>query len=297
MTASPLLLGGFMNLLKKSIAVIIAAAMLISVSCVTFFAETYYTDGDFVFAIDNDGKAQVAEYNGSDSVMKIPATLNRLDVGSVRYMAFQGNTFLTGIDFSVAKNLKTIGNFAFSDCVNLSSLTLMPWNTKIGFGAFSGCTSLQSVDIQSETTSIPGEAFLNCTSLNEVKISDSVTTIGSNAFGNCTSLKKLYIGKNVTSISSSAFKGASNLKIYCSLNSYAQQYAIENNIPYVIVDGYQIGDVNLDGTVSVIDATLLQKYIASIEKLNDTQLYLADYNNDGKVDIVDATLIQKYLAS
>lgn len=297
MTASPLNFGGFMNLLKKSIAVIIAATMLISVSCVTFFAETYYKDGDFVFAIDSDGNAQVADYKGTDSVMKIPATLRYLDVASVRYMAFQNNEFLTGIDFSAAKKLTTIGNFAFANCTNLSSLTLMPWNTKIGFGAFSGCTSLKTVDIQSETSSIPGEAFLNCTSLSEVKLSNSITKIDSSAFANCTSLEKLYIGKNVTSISSSAFNGAKNLKIYCSLNSYAHKYAVENNIPYVIIDGYQIGDVNLDGTVSIMDATLLQKYIASIEKLNDTQLYLADYNNDGKVDIVDATLIQKYLAS
>ncbi len=286
-----------MNLLKKSVAVIIAAAMLISVSCVTFFAETYYTDGDFIFAIDNNGKAQVAKYNGSDSVMKIPATLNGIDVGSVRYMAFQSNSFLTSVDFSEAKNLKTIGNFAFSDCVNLTSLTLSSQITKIGFGAFSGCTSLKSVDIQSETASIPAEAFLNCTSLSEVKISDSVTTVGNNAFGNCSSLKELYIGKNVTSISSSAFKGATNLKIYCSLNSYAQQYAIENNIPYVVVEGYPKGDVNLDGQLSVLDSTLLQKYIAASETLNDTQLYLADFNGDGKVDVLDATAIQKELAS
>lgn len=52
-------------------------------------------------------------------------------------------------------------------------------------------------------------------------------------------------------------------------------------------------DVDLDGLVSVTDATLLQKYIANISTLTDDQKLLADCNGDGVIDVRDATYIQK----
>ena len=57
-----------------------------------------------------------------------------------------------------------------------------------------------------------------------------------------------------------------------------------------------LGDVNLDNIVNVADATLLQKYGASIVQLNDTQLAVADVSGDGRIDVKDATLIQKFSA-
>ena len=57
-----------------------------------------------------------------------------------------------------------------------------------------------------------------------------------------------------------------------------------------------IGDVNSDGSVTVLDATMLQKYIAGLVSLGNEQLALADTNGDGSVTVLDATAIQKYLA-
>lgn len=56
------------------------------------------------------------------------------------------------------------------------------------------------------------------------------------------------------------------------------------------------GDVNLDGNVSIADATTLQKSLASMVKLNDLQKKAADTTEDGAASISDATLIQKYIA-
>lgn len=52
-------------------------------------------------------------------------------------------------------------------------------------------------------------------------------------------------------------------------------------------------DVDLDGLVSVTDATLLQKYVVGIATLTDDQKLLADCNGDGVIDVRDATYIQK----
>ena len=59
---------------------------------------------------------------------------------------------------------------------------------------------------------------------------------------------------------------------------------------------YLLGDVNGDGQVTVVDATLIQKYIAGLVTLSDTQKAAADVNNDGSVSVLDATQIQKYIA-
>ena len=58
-----------------------------------------------------------------------------------------------------------------------------------------------------------------------------------------------------------------------------------------------IGDVNGDGNVTVLDATMLQKYLAGLASFSDEQLAVADTNGDGQVTVLDATLIQKYLAN
>ena len=59
------------------------------------------------------------------------------------------------------------------------------------------------------------------------------------------------------------------------------------------VEIFPIGDVNSDGDISVVDATLVQKYIVSLEILTDLQKKSADVNDDGLIDIQDATDIQK----
>ena len=59
---------------------------------------------------------------------------------------------------------------------------------------------------------------------------------------------------------------------------------------------YIIGDVNGDGFVDVLDATLVQKYSSEKSKFNDRQFYVADVNDDGNVDVLDAATIQKYAA-
>ena len=58
---------------------------------------------------------------------------------------------------------------------------------------------------------------------------------------------------------------------------------------------FAIGDVNSDGDISVVDATLVQKYIVGLENLKDFQKKSADVNDDNEITVVDATLIQKYI--
>lgn len=55
------------------------------------------------------------------------------------------------------------------------------------------------------------------------------------------------------------------------------------------------GDINGDGTISIADATELQKHLVGLVTLSDEQLAVADTNGDGSVSVADATQIQKYI--
>ena len=59
--------------------------------------------------------------------------------------------------------------------------------------------------------------------------------------------------------------------------------------------GLTCGDTDLDGYISVTDATLVQKYVVGIEDFDKLQLFNSDVNHDGEISVVDATLIQKHI--
>ncbi len=89
--------------------------------------------------------------------------------------------------------MTSIGNEAFCDCYNLTSIVIPNSVTSIGNGAFRGCSSLTSVEIPNSVTSIGNEAFSGCSSLTSIVIPNSVTSIGVWAFNGCSNLSQVYI--------------------------------------------------------------------------------------------------------
>lgn len=65
---------------------------------------------------------------------------------------------------------------------------------------------------------------------------------------------------------------------------------------FEIVESNLKADVNGDGKITIVDATMIQKYLAGLETFDDRQLSAADVNDDGRITIPDATYIQKSLA-
>ena len=55
------------------------------------------------------------------------------------------------------------------------------------------------------------------------------------------------------------------------------------------------GDITKDDSITIADATLLQKYAVGAVDFDDLQLFNSDVNHDGEISVVDATLIQKYI--
>lgn len=56
-------------------------------------------------------------------------------------------------------------------------------------------------------------------------------------------------------------------------------------------------DVNMDGVINVVDATLVQKYIVGFEEFDDYTFKIADTDGDGTISVIDATNIQKKIVN
>ncbi|MBP3289413.1 MAG: leucine-rich repeat domain-containing protein, partial [Alistipes sp.] len=85
-----------------------------------------------------------------------------------------------------------IGEYAFSNCSSLTSVTIPDSVTEIGAYTFNNCSSLTSITIPDSVIVIGESAFRECSSLTSVSIPDSVTSIGEGAFSWCSSLKAFY---------------------------------------------------------------------------------------------------------
>ena len=76
--------------------------------------------------------------------------------------------------------VKRIHFSAFSDCSNLTSVTIPNSVTYIGHDAFSGCSNLTSVTIPNSVTYIGTDAFSNCNKL-EYNTYDHADYLGNEA--------------------------------------------------------------------------------------------------------------------
>ena len=156
-------------------------------------------------------------------------------------------TLLLGCKTSVIPSddsVTSIGDYAFSWCTGLTSITIPDSVTSIGASAFRGCTGLTSVTIGNGVKNIGESAFSDCTGLVNITVAGSnakyhsaenclietnsktliagcktsvipsdgsVTSIGNYAFEYCTGLTSIIIPDSVTSIGDSAFEGCKGL--------------------------------------------------------------------------------------
>lgn len=90
-----------------------------------------------------------------------------------------------------------VGDSAFLNCYDLTSVTIPESVTSIGVRSFYYCTSLLSVVIPNSVTSIGYRTFYGCSGLRSVTIGGSVTTI-QNSFDECNNIKELIFADGCT---------------------------------------------------------------------------------------------------
>lgn len=131
-------------------------------------------------------------------------------VTSIGDSAFNECYNLTSV--TIPNSVEEIGDHAFKHCSELSLVTIAYGVEKIGRGAFSYCDNLTSIEIPNSVTSIGNYAFEGCDGLRSITIPNSVTSIGCGAFLYCDRLRSVTIPRSVKKIGEGAFGYCERLK-------------------------------------------------------------------------------------
>ena len=101
----------------------------------------------------------------------------------------------------------SIGDYAFSNCMNLRSVSNLDGITRIGVRAFYGCGNLPSIDLPGSLNYIGQQAFSYCGSLTSIIIPEGVTTINTGTFSGCDDLQSILLAPQTTCINSQLYNG------------------------------------------------------------------------------------------
>ena len=169
----------------------------------------------------------------------------------------------------------SIGDYAFSECSGLTSVTIPNSVTSIGERAFSYCYGLTSVTIPNSVTSIGDYAFYECRGLTSVTIPNSVTSIGKGAFSGCKGLTSIEIPNSVTSIGYDAFWSCSGLtsvtigNSVTSIGDYAFTYCSGLTSIEIPSSVTSIGDYAFSGCSGLASVTIGDKTYEKQTVTND----------------------------
>lgn len=112
----------------------------------------------------------------------------------------------------ISDGVTSIGNYAFYDCDNLTTIMVPNSVTLIGGSAFSNSSSLSYVDIPSSVTTIRSSAFAGCTSMTHISIPKTITEIPVGLASSCKNLQTISLHDNITNIGDNAFSRCESLE-------------------------------------------------------------------------------------
>ena len=180
-----------------------------------------------------DSVVNIAEnaFAGCKTLSKVRMSPN---VKLISIGCFKGCSVLQS--FVWESNVKLIADYAFANCKLLSEfdftgVELLYPNSFTNTGVTVIALGEDKNEEATNLLSVEAQSFKSCTDLETLSIGGNVATIKSEAFADCSNLGVAVISNSVINIASDAFDGCNSLTIYCMENSYAHDYAVQNNIP------------------------------------------------------------------
>ena len=233
-------------------------------------------------------------------------------VEMIQEYAFGGALELEEID--IPNSVKSIGESAFQHNIKLAEAKLPDTLEVIEGYTFSCCELLRSIRIPSSVTAVMSAAFMECNSLKNVIIPENVSVIEDGAFWCCAEIDNItildpecaigvYHQEYPEVICNEYDSSNGGMQYYGTISGYsgstAEEYAEAIGCGFIAID--HIGDVNLDGAVDALDASLvLMEYAASAtgkpSVIDSEAKFNADVNSDGTADALDASEILGYYA-
>lgn len=245
---------------------------------------------------DFDTKTLYIEGKGATESISDDATLKGIEwiQPSIEKVVY-GEGITEIAPFSAQKiNTHIVYNEPMQD---VPELVLPSTLTTIDDNAFNLYLKVKDVQIPYGVTTIGNNAFSDCVQIENVILPGTVKKIGDAAFYVCDSLNSITIPASVTEIGKSLAHSYSGVSIFGYTGSTAESYAKENNYAFYSLST-SVGDVNEDGVVNLMDAIALNKYLAGMISLTDSQLIAANCNiADGTSNINedDVTSLMRFV--
>ncbi len=207
-----------------------------------------FDPGTGIMTISGSGEMANYDWNDSTESTNVPwwdihNEIKSVVIGDgvtfVGNSAFQECNNLTSL--TLGKSVKEIAYCAFYFC-NLSELVLPDSVEEIGNSAFCGNSNLKTVSFGKSLKTIGSSAFLFC-DLSELVLPDGVRIIFNNAFADNKNLKKATIPASVIAIYGKPFgykddsTKVEGFTIYGQPDTAAQEYAEENGFTFVPMSG------------------------------------------------------------
>ena len=172
---------------------------------------------NYVFANINGNNTLCGYINDSVTKLTLPTEYGDYTIGEFAFYEFKNLTTVT-----IPNTVTSIGGSAFESYYNYNTgyhesniqYVIFENNSKvknIGFSAFRGCNKLTNITIPDSVTNIEDYAFYWCGSLENITIGSGVKNIGNYSFSWCDSLESIIIPDNVTTIGYHAFYNCSGL--------------------------------------------------------------------------------------
>lgn len=181
--------------MSNALRAIALAAVIVMVASVLVQHESdaveYTDDSGFVFETGTNNRATVTGYQGSETELTIPSTVEingrTYTVNQIGDNAFAGCSFAS---ITIPGTVTTIGEYAFYE-VGLTSVTLSEGLTTIGAHAFEG-NPIAELDLPGSLLYLRESAFAFDTALETVEIPSRLSTYD-RAFMGCSSLESITV--------------------------------------------------------------------------------------------------------
>lgn len=183
-------------------------------------------------------------FNGEDVTGTLKATVSE----NGKYaLTIIGSNLLSSTVMVEITNFSSIPTALFTyEAVDGEALSIVSYN-----GSATNVTVPLEID-GLETVILAESAFKGKNGVASVSLPNTLETIEENCFEGCEGLEKVTIPSSVTEIADNAFEDAESLTIYCYEGSYAQTYAENKGIPYVLLDIVPVGKTMINETAGII---------------------------------------------
>ena len=254
------------------------------------------------------GDSMLIQYDGFAEEVNIPAsrTVKKLN-GDVQYdtkiIGKNAFSYPTNVGDAIIKKVtlpdtvEKIGESAFEDCEDLTTINFPKNLNEIGINAFKGCDNLTNIVVDSENNNYTfengilynkdkTEVILCAPGMSgEVVLDNKVKTIKANAFANCTKLTSIKLGANVETIEDKAFencrltsinipKSVKNMGDGVFLSSYVKFVDIEEGCKAAIDESVFFAINSLQGIKIPSSVTTIEK--SAFIGTNDVIFYVKD---------------------